>query len=66
MKEGSDGGAQTETNRNNEAVVGLGLFRRIRAELRPLDPSTLRLPLWDLTSFPSRNAQDALGLFSSS
>lgn len=35
----------------------------IRTERRPLDLCTLRLPLWDLTSFPSRNARDVLGVF---
>lgn len=57
----------TETNRNNEVVVGLGLFMWIRTERRPLDPGrllcTLRLSLWDLTSFPSWNTQDVLRIF---
>lgn len=65
MRRERDCVALTETNRNNEVVVGLGLFMWIRAERRPLDLCRLlcplRLSLWDLTSFPSRNAQDVLG-----
>lgn len=33
-----------------------------RTESRPLDLRPLRLPLWDVTSFPSRNAQNVQGV----
>lgn len=69
MNEERDCVVLTETNRNNEVIVGLGLFMWIRTERRPLDLCrllcTLRLSLRDLASFPSRNTQDVLGFFSS-
>lgn len=37
MNEERDCTAPTETNRNNEVIVGLGLFVWIRTERRPLD-----------------------------
>lgn len=70
MNEERDCVVLTETNRNNEVIVGLGLFMWIRTELCALDLCrllcTLRLSLWDLTSFLIRNAPDVLGFFSSS
>lgn len=67
MNEERDCVVLTETNRNNEVVVGLGLFMWIRTARRTLDlcrlPCTLRLSLWDLTSFPSWNTQDVLVFF---
>lgn len=52
----------TEANGNNGAVVGSGLFVWRRTERRPLDLRPLRFLLWDVTSFPSWNAQNVQGV----